>query len=363
MNSEDKKPVVPVAQVLSEPEDKRYLVTSSPHSSSRTDTRSIMLDVIIALTFVLVASTFFFGPRALVLTGVTVVSCIAFEWLYRRMMKKSNTVGDLSAVVTGMLLAFNLPSGAPYWIAVVGAGFAIVVVKQLYGGIGKNFMNPALAGRAFLLSWSGIMTAFPAVFDYVPIFSPAAISSATASATTSATVDAVTSATPLVAIKAGSVPDFTLLEMFIGRHGGSLGETSACLLLCGGLYLVLRKVISPRIPLSYLGTVAILCFLFPRGDMSATNWMLYNLLSGGLMLGAIFMATDYSTSPVTKRGKIFFGIGCGLLTVFIRYFGKYNEGVSFAILIMNTCVWLFDKVGRKRRFGVKRSFFKKKEVS
>jgi electron transport complex protein RnfD len=321
--------------------NKQLIVSSSPHSAITEDTRSIMLDVIIALTPALVLAVFFFGFRALTLTLVSVASCIAFEFLYRRFMKKSATVGDLSAVVTGILLAFNVPASAPYWMIVIGAGFAIIIVKQLYGGIGKNFMNPALAARVFLFSWPAIMTTWPKVFEASPL--------------TGSTADVVTSATPLAALKVGTLPDFTLMELLLGQHGGSLGETSAIVLLLGGLYLVLRRVISPRIPLCFIGTVALLTFVFPRGGIANLDWMLYNVFSGGLILGAVFMATDFATSPVTKRGQIVFGIGCGLITVFIRYFGAYPEGVSFSILVMNACVWVFDKALRPRRYGAERS--------
>ncbi len=320
--------------------DKQLIVSSSPHVGTTEDTRSIMLDVIIALVPALVVSIFFFGLRALTITLVTVAAAVAAEYLYRKLMKKSSSIGDLSAVVTGILLAFNLPSSAPYWMCIVGAVFAIVIVKQLYGGIGMNFMNPALAARAFLFSWPALMSKWPAVFEKAPLWG--------------STADTVTSATPLVALKNGTLPDYSILELFLGQHGGCLGETSAVVLLLGGVYLVLRKVITPRIPLCYIGTVALLTFIFPRGEVSNLDWMLYNVLSGGLILGAIFMATDYSTSPVTKKGQVIFGIGCGLLTVFIRYFGSYAEGVSYSILIMNACVWVIDRASRPRRYGVNR---------
>ena len=316
-------------------------VSSSPHIRSRTDTRSIMLDVIIALLPALCVSVYIFGLRALLITAISVGASVFFEWAYRRLMKKNKTIGDLSAVVTGMLLAFCLPATAPWWLPVIGAFFAIVIVKQLYGGIGKNFLNPALAGRAFLFSWPVAMTTWMAPLSYSSIFN-------------FARADAVTGATPMASLHVGSLPADGLLNMFLGHIGGSLGEVSAVALLLGGVYLVLRKVISPRIPLSFLLTVAVLTFLFPKGGNDRLQWMLCNLLSGGLMLGAIFMATDYSTSPVTKNGQIIFGIGCGLLTVFIRYFGSYVEGVSYAILVMNVCVWLIDKVTLPRRFGVTR---------
>lgn len=335
----EKNPLIP--EGVKQSKTQRYVVTSAPHMVGETTTRGIMLDVIIALVPALVMAVYFFGSRALMLTLITVAACIAFEWLYRRAMKKPASVGDLSAVVTGMLLAFNLPASTPYWVAVAGAAFAIVIVKQLYGGIGKNFMNPALAARVFLtvsFSGAGLMSLYTEPFARLSAFAP---------------VDAVSAATPLAALHAGSAADFTITELLLGQHGGALGEVSALVLLLGGAYLVLRKVISPRIPLVFLGTVALVTYCFPRGDIQPLQWMLMNLLSGGLVLGAVFMATDYATSPVTARGQVFFAIGCGLLTVFIRYFGSYPEGVSFAILIMNACVWLLDKAGMPRRFGKK----------
>lgn len=325
--------------------EKQLIVSSSPHNSSTEDTRSLMLDVLIALVPALILAIYYFGFRALILTLISAVSCIAFEYLYRHFMKKSVTIGDLSAVVTGVLLAFNLPVTAPYWIPVVGAGFAILIVKQLYGGIGKNFINPALAARVFLFSWPTIMNTWPSAFSRAHIWGSAS--------------DVVTSATPLTSLKAGTLPDLSLIELLLGQHGGSLGETSALVLMLGGVYLLLRRVISVRIPLSFVGTVALITFLFPKNGISAFDWMLNNVLTGGLMLGAIFMATDYATSPVTKRGQVLYGIGCGLVTVFIRYFGSYADGVSFAILIMNTCVWALDKSTRPGRYGIMRAKSKK----
>ncbi len=322
--------------------ENKFIVSSSPHIRSGEDTRSIMLDVIIALTPALLVSIFIFGLRALVVTLVSVAACVFFEWGYRKLLKKPAAHKDLSAVVTGMLLAFCLPSGVPYFIPVVGAFFAIVIVKQLYGGIGKNFLNPALAARAFLFSWPVLMTTWAAPLGYSNFFN--AFNNA----------DAITAATPMAAIHMGKLPDVTVWQTFIGQIGGSLGEISALVLILGGIYLVIRKVLSLRIPLAYILTVAVLTFVFPKGDVSRLTWMLYNLFGGGLMLGAIFMATDYSTSPSTKWGQIIFGLGCGLLTVFIRYFGTYPESVSFSILIMNTTVWLIEKSTLPRRFGVKK---------
>ena len=316
-------------------------LASSPHIRSSESTQTIMRDVLIALAPALAGACWFFGFRALTLTLVSIAACVFFEWLYRKVMKKDSTVYDLSAAVTGALLAMVCPVGIPYWALIIGDFIAIVLVKQLYGGIGKNFLNPALTGRAFMFSWAALMTTWAPVGSRTPIFQ-----------STQASLDAVSAATPLASLHTGILPtDFTVLDAFIGSVGGSLGETSALLLLIGGLYLIVRKVISPRIPLVFIGTVAVLTFLFPQGN-DRLIWMAWNIFSGGLFLGAIFMATDYCTSPVTKAGQVIFAIGCGTLTVFIRYFGSYAEGVSYAILVMNACVGLLDKIGIPKRFGV-----------
>ena len=323
----------------------KVTVSSSPHIRSDESTRQIMLDVVIALMPALAVSIFVFGWRSLVITCFSVCCCIFFEWFYGILAKKPNTTGDLSCVVTGVLLAFNLPVTAPLWMVMVGAGFAIVIVKQLFGGIGKNFMNPALAARAFLFSWPVIMTTWVKTRTALPLFT--------------SPVDVVTSATPLSYLKNGMLPDASVVDMALGMVSGCLGETSALALLAGGLYLVYRRVITPIIPLAYLGTVAALTYFFPRGGLEPVDFMLAHLLSGGLMLGAIFMATDYTTSPLTRKGKVVFGIGCGLLTVFIRYFGSYAEGVSYSILIMNAFVPLIERFtiprnpAEKRRFSLK----------
>lgn len=314
----------------------RLTVSSSPHIRSKVDTRSLMLDVIIALIPAFIGACYFFGLRTLTVTAVSVAACVFWEWGYRKVTKKHQTIGDLSAVVTGVIMAFCLPVTVPYWVIIIGAAFAIILVKQLFGGLGKNFMNPALAARAFMFSWPVIMTTWAAPHASLSLIG--------------ANADAVTAATPLASLHMSQLPDVSMLDMFIGNIGGSLGETSALLLLAGGIYLVLRKVISARIPVSFILTVAVLTFIFPRGNDNF-QWMMYNVLSGGLFLGAIFMATDYVTSPVTPKGQIIYGIGCGAITVFIRYFGSYVEGVTYAILIMNACAWLLDKVGHPRRFG------------
>lgn len=313
-------------------------VSSSPHIRSDETVRQIMLDVVIALLPALVVSIFVFGWRALVLTVVSVCACIFFEWLYGVLLRRPNTTGDCSAVVSGILLAFNVPVTAPLWLVIVGAAFAMVIVKGLFGGIGKNFMNPVLSARAFLFSWPVIMTSWVKIRTALPLFATP--------------VDVVTSATPLAALKAGTLPDFSVFELALGMHGGSLGETSAFALAAGGLYLLYRRVISLHIPVAYLGTVAALTFLFPRGGLPAGDFMVAHLLSGGLMLGAIFMATDYTTSPLTRKGQVIFGIGCGVLTVVIRYFGSYPEGVSYSILLMNACVPLIERATEPKSLGI-----------
>lgn len=319
-------------------------ISCSPHVHAKTTTRTIMRDVIIALMPALIGSVYFFGLRALIVTLISVASCVFFEWAWCQIMKQHCKVYDFSAVVTGILLAFVCPVTIPYWIIVVGALFAIVLVKMLFGGIGKNVVNPALAARAFLFSWPAAMSTWVQVgWEH-----QAGIVS---------TADAVTAATPMASLHEGLLPQASLLDLFLGNVGGSLGETSAALLLLGFGYLLLRRVLTVRIPLAYLGTVAVLALLFPMGN-DRISWMTAQLCGGGLMLGALFMATDYVTSPVTKLGQVVYGIGCGVLTVMIRYFGSYNEGVSYAILIMNLCVVLLDRIGRPTKFGAR-----KKEVA
>ena len=314
-------------------------ISSSPHAHSPVTTQTIMRDVLIALAPALIGSVYFFGFRALMVTLISAAACVFFEWGYRKMMKLDDTTWDLSAVVTGVLLAFVCPPTIPYWMIVVGALFAIVLVKQLFGGIGKNFVNPALAGRAFMFSWPVAMATWVKVG-----FSNAAPLVGSA--------DIVTQATPLSAMHQGYFDPAlgTIKDLFIGNVGGCIGETSAVLLLIGFVYLLVRKVISAHIPVAYIATVAVLAFLFPMGN-DRLVWTAAQVFGGGLMLGAIFMATDYVTSPITKMGQIIFGVGCGVLTIAIRYFGGYSEGVSYAILIMNLCVVLLDKVGRPKKFG------------
>lgn len=314
-------------------------VTSSPHMRHEDTTRLIMLDVIIALCPALVWAVYLFGARALTLTAVSVGSAVLFEYLYRLIMNKSNDISDLSAAVTGMLLAFCLPVSVPLWMPAVGSFFAIVIVKQLYGGIGKNVVNPALAARVFLfLAFPGDMARFTAPSEKLPAFSLKG-------------ADIVASATPLASLKEGVAPPDSLLDLFLGNCAGCIGEISVLLLLAGALYLFVRKIITWQIPVCYIATVAILSYLFPASGMDAVQYVLSTLCSGGLILGAFFMATDYVTSPVTYRGRILYGIGCGLITVFIRTCGSYPEGVSFAILVMNCLAWYIDKFTRPRVFG------------
>ena len=315
-------------------------ISSSPHAHSTTTTQTVMRDVLIALLPALIGSVYFFGLRALTVTLVSAAACVFFEWGYRKMMKLDDTTWDLSAVVTGVLLAFVCPVTIPYWAIILGDLFAIVLVKQLFGGIGKNFVNPALAGRAFMFSWPVAMSTWIKVgFE-------------NSASVIGSNADIVTQATPLSAMHQGTFDAAlgTIQDLFIGNVGGCLGETSALLLLIGFAYLLVRKVISARIPVAYIATVAVLSFLFPMGNDPLT-WTAAQVFGGGLMLGAIFMATDYVTSPITKMGQIIFGIGCGVITILIRYFGGYSEGVSYAILIMNLAVVLLDKVGRPVKFG------------
>ena len=312
-------------------------ISSSPHVHSPVTTPTIMRDVLIALAPAMLGAVYFFGFRALTVTLVSVLACYIFEKLWCKLMKQDDKTYDLSACVTGVLLAFVCPPTIAYWQIVLGALFAIILVKMLFGGIGRNIVNPALAGRAFMFSWPVAMSTWVKVGweNQASVFGNA---------------DIVTAATPLAAMHQGQMPEATVMDMFLGNVGGCIGETSALLLLIGFVYLLYRKVITARIPLAYIGTVAVLTFLFPMGN-DRLSWMAAQLFGGGLMLGAIFMATDYVTSPITKLGQLVYAIGCGALTVLIRYFGGYNEGVSYAILIMNACVVLLDRIGRPVKYG------------
>ena len=312
-------------------------ISSSPHAHSPVTTQTIMRDVLIALVPAMLGSIYFFGFRSLLVTLVSAAACVFFEWGFCKIRKLHCKTYDLSAVVTGVLLAFVCPVTIPYWTIILGDFFAIVLVKMLFGGLGKNIVNPALAGRAFLFSWPVLMSNWVKVgFDNA--------------AGLLSTADAVTAATPMSAMHQGALPEESILDMFLGNIGGCIGETSALLLIIGFVYLLYRKVITARIPLAYIGTVAILAFLFPQGN-DRIAWMAAQVFGGGLMLGAIFMATDYVTSPLTKLGQIVYGIGCGVITILIRYFGGYSEGVTYAILCMNACSVLLDKIGRPVKFG------------
>ncbi len=312
-------------------------ISSSPHAHSPVTTQTIMRDVLIALIPAMLGSIYFFGFRSLLVTLLSAAACVFFEWGFCKVRKLHCKTYDLSAVVTGVLLAFVCPVTIPYWTIILGDFFAIVLVKMLFGGLGKNIVNPALAGRALLFSWPVLMSNWVKVgFDNA--------------AGLLSTADAVTAATPMSAMHQGALPEESILDMFLGNIGGCIGETSALLLIIGFVYLLYRKVITARIPLAYIGTVAILAFLFPQSN-DRIAWMAAQVFGGGLMLGAIFMATDYVTSPLTKLGQIVYGIGCGIITILIRYFGGYSEGVTYAILCMNACAVLLDKIGRPVKFG------------
>ena len=318
-------------------EKKLFKVTSNPILRTGRGTQQIMLDVIIGLIPALAVGVYMFGAKAAMLLAVSIVSCVFFEWAYRKLMKKNTTVGDLSAVVTAILLGCGLPSEAKWWMVVIGSFFSVVVVKQRYGGIGKNFLNPALAGRAFLTA---------AYAGYMSVWSVRSV--------LCGSVDVASMSTPLSYLFAGQpLPEYMGLgSIFLGSIPGCIGEISTLAVLIGGIWLLARKVITWRIPVTFIGSVAVLCLIFGHEGYGRIDWMLLNVCSGGLMLGAVLMATDYSSSPGTLKGQLVFGLGCGVLTVLIRYFGSYPEGVSYAILIMNCCTWGVDKLTRPRQFGV-----------
>ena len=317
-------------------EKKTYInlvVSSAPHIVSNIDTTRIMAMVVMALIPSFLVSIYVFGARVISLTLVCVVSAVFFEWAYNKLMKKRQTVGDLSAVVTGVLIAFNVPAGLPYWIAVVGCFVAIIVVKQLYGGIGKNPVNPAITARIVLfISFATEMTTWP-----LPRMA----------------ADATSTATPLGILAEGGGELPNNMEMFLGFIGGSMGEVSAIALLIGGIFLIWKKVISPIIPCCFIGTVFVFAAIYygVTGDGNALQMAIFHVLAGGVMLGAFFMATDYVTSPLLPMGKVIFGIGCGLITMLIRLWGQYPEGVSFSILIMNCLTPLINNFCQKRMYG------------
>ena len=313
-----------------------FAVSASPHIRSGDSTRRIMVDVLIALVPTLAAGTIVFGLRALAVSAVSVVAAVAAEWLWRKLSGQYSTVGDGSAAVTGLLLALTLPASVPYWAAALGAVFAVVVVKGCFGGLGQNIFNPALAARALLMLVApAVMTRFAAPGTALSL---------------AGEVDIVSSATALHHMQMPALPTESLLDVFLGNMGGCIGEVSALALLLGGGYLLLRKVISWRIPVTYLGSVALLTLIFSKGQ-DPILWMLYSLMGGGVLLGACFMATDYATSPVTPMGQLIYGVGCGVLTVCFRYYGLFPEGVTYAILLMNACVWSLDRLTPSKRFG------------
>ena len=310
--------------------DSNMTVSFAPHIRDRMTTSRIMLDVVIALCPALILAIWIFGPRAALITGVCTASCVFGEWAFEKILKRKNTIKDLSAVITGILLAFNLPVSIPVWQAAFGSFVAIILVKQLFGGLGKNFANPAITARVVMfLAFPVTMTTW-VVPDLI---------------VRQAGIDTITGATPLAVMLHGehdALPG--LWNLFLGVHGGCLGETSELALLIGGIYLLFRRVITWHAPAAYIATVFALTAI-------AGAHPVYHILSGGLFLGAIFMATDYVTTPLTKPGRVVFGIGAGLLTVMIRLFGSYPEGVSFSILIMNMLVPFINKITCARALG------------
>ena len=308
---------------------KRSLLTvsSAPHLRDAMTTSRIMMEVCLALVPAGIASVIFFGGSAAVLIAASVISAIASEFFYQKITKQKVTVGDWSAVVTGLLLAYNLPANTPIYVAVVGSIIAIVLVKQLFGGIGSNFINPALAARAILfVSWGSLMSRYP---------------------NTVFMADAVSTATPLAHLATvEGIARINLMDLFLGNVGGVLGETSKLALLLGGLYLIIRNIVDWRIPVTFIATV-FLCYLIKDGAEMA----LYQFLAGSLFLGAFFMATDYATSPITPWGRVIMGVGCGVLLFVIRAYASYPEGCSFAILFMNVCTPIIDRYIVPVRFG------------
>ena len=309
------------------------VVSSAPHLVTNMDTSKIMLMVLIGLAPSFLVSIYVFGARVIALTAVCIAASMFFEWAWNKLMHKPQTVGDLSAAVTGTLIAFNVPSGLPYWIAIVGCFVAIIVVKQLYGGIGKNVVNPAITARIVLfISFATQMTTWP-----LPRMA----------------ADATSTATPLGILAEGGAELPSNMQMFLGFIGGSMGEVSALALLIGGLFLILKKIISPIIPCCFIGTVFVFALIYyaATGDGNALQMAIFHICAGGVMLGAFFMATDYVTSPLLPMGKVIFGIGCGIITMVIRLWGQYPEGVSFSILIMNCLTPLIEDFCQKRLYG------------
>ena len=309
------------------------VLSSAPHLVTSMDTSKIMLMVLIGLAPSFLVSIYVFGARVIALTAVCIAASMFFEWAWNKLMHKPQTVGDLSAAVTGTLIAFNVPSGLPFWIAIVGCFVAIIVVKQLYGGIGKNVVNPAITARIVLfISFATQMTTWP-----LPRMA----------------ADATSTATPLGILAEGGAELPSNMQMFLGFIGGSMGEVSALALLIGGLFLIWKKIISPIIPCCFIGTVFVFALIYyaATGDGNALQMAIFHICAGGVMLGAFFMATDYVTSPLLPMGKVIFGIGCGIITMVIRLWGQYPEGVSFSILIMNCLTPLIEDFCQKRLYG------------
>jgi len=315
--------------------ENKLTLSYAPHVKQHITTSRIMLDVIVALIPAFIASVLLFGPRAALITVICITACVLFELFFQLYTKRDITIQDLSAVITGILLGFNLPVTIPIWQAVIGSFIAIILIKQLFGGIGKNFANPAITARIILfLAFTGTMTTW-----YMPLPIPDWVR----------LTDVVASPTPLAYINQHNLIGApSLLSMFLGIHGGTIGETSALALLIGGIYLMARRIITWHIPCTFIATVFILSFIFSGFDIIHGS---YHVLAGGVMLGAFFMATDYVTSPQTKMGRIIFGIGCGFFTVIIRFFGSYPEGVSFAILLMNVITPFIIKYTKTKPLG------------
>lgn len=317
----------------------KLTVTSSPHIRGNVTTSKIMRDVLIALIPAVLMGVWIYGLRALCIIFVSVLTAMIGEAVWNILNHQKVKVLNGSAAVTGLLLALTLPVSVPYWMAIAGSLFAVIVVKGMCGGLGQNIFNPALGARAFLLFVCPVyVTRYLSIEAKLPIFG---------------TIDAMASATPLHEMQMLKLPETALSDVFIGNIGGCIGEVSTLALLLGGIYLIIRHVIRPHIPVAYLGSLAVLTLVFSHGE-DPVMWMLYSLCGGGVMLGAIFMATDYTTSPMTSRGQILYGIGCGVLTVFFRYTGLFPEGVTYAILLMNAIVWILDHKVMPRRFGFKK---------
>lgn len=326
--------------------EKLLNVSSSPHAHEKHNVHSIMRDVVIALIPAFLVGVYLFGLKALWVTFITVISCVAFEVIWQKFTHQKVIIIDLSAIVTGLLLAFNLPPDLPIYVPIVGAFVAIILAKQCFGGIGQNFINPALAARAFLLAaYPKAMTSFELPERFIGSLKAGSLDAVG----TMSVVDAVAGATPLVALKTGDAAAMpSMVDAFLGNVGGCIGEISALALLIGGLYLIYKKVISWHIPVCYLGTLFVMTLVFSDHGVVGS---ITSLFLGGAMLGAFFMATDYTTTPMTKKGQIIFAVGAGIIASVIRLFGGYPEGVSYSILLMNLVVPLIDKFTKPVRFG------------